>query len=336
AVGLAAEADRPEPVVDGMFRRRLPYAQMLPFVAFLTPDGAWITGYAGGTSVSSFSSHLTRAERALATWKAAQGARTQEPRPTTPPLPEVASSEEDACEECCKPTPRPPVRPENLAPPSVKPVPPRAPAPVARERTPAPVRQPEPIARRETPARRSAPAYPPPRLEGDPDARNVSVDGVTVLPPPRIVIRPPRPVHDSIAAPRPVAPAATTAATNFRRAEEAAGRDAWGEVLRLWRTSPNDPDLGALQLRAHEWAHERLAYAVRMVAESRYSEARRAVEAVQREMAGEPEAIDAARGLVAIQTAEELRHLNPEGTVAKVVRQNAYEEMRGTRWACLF
>ena len=54
AVGLAAECDRPEQTIQLMFRRHLASANMLPFVAFLTADGDYITGFAGSSSVDRF------------------------------------------------------------------------------------------------------------------------------------------------------------------------------------------------------------------------------------------------------------------------------------------
>ena len=69
AVGLAAECDRPEPAVQAVFDRHLRNAHMLPFAAFLTPDGQWVTGFAGCGRVESFLGHLamTVAARAFFT-----------------------------------------------------------------------------------------------------------------------------------------------------------------------------------------------------------------------------------------------------------------------------
>ena len=97
-----------------------------------------------------------------------------------------------------------------------------------------------------------------------------------------------------------------------------------------------DPRLDALRRQAHAWAQGELEAAVQALAEERYEEALAAVKDVLLKMQGEPEAIDAESGLVAIRTMLELRFLNAEGPVAPVVRQNTYEELRGTRWASLF
>ena len=107
-------------------------------------------------------------------------------------------------------------------------------------------------------------------------------------------------------------------------------------MLTLCAKAPADPRLGRLINRARDWANERLDTAVDAVASERYADALAAVEEVLLEMRGQPESIDAARGLNAIKTLLELRHLNPNGETAKVLRRKAYEDMWGTRWARLF
>jgi hypothetical protein len=64
-VGLAAECDRPERAVAQLFRTHLRGARALPFVAFITPDGRWITGWSGGIATAEAADHLDIAERAL-------------------------------------------------------------------------------------------------------------------------------------------------------------------------------------------------------------------------------------------------------------------------------
>jgi hypothetical protein len=47
AIGLAADCDAPEESVEALMQANLAGATGLPFVGFLTPDGAWIDGYSG-------------------------------------------------------------------------------------------------------------------------------------------------------------------------------------------------------------------------------------------------------------------------------------------------
>ncbi len=61
-VGLAADCDEPDPRVVGVFDANLPNARLLPFVAFLTPDLRWITGWAGAATVAEVADHLAKAE----------------------------------------------------------------------------------------------------------------------------------------------------------------------------------------------------------------------------------------------------------------------------------
>ncbi len=63
AVGLAANCDHPEREVVRLFRRHLKGARTLPFVAFITPDGRWVTGWAGGINVNRLRRHLDVAEQ---------------------------------------------------------------------------------------------------------------------------------------------------------------------------------------------------------------------------------------------------------------------------------
>jgi hypothetical protein len=162
------------------------------------------------------------------------------------------------------------------------------------------------------------------------------------LPPPQIIINPPVKVRrEQVLSPpprsRPVARARRAPAGGVHaEVGEAARRGDWGTVLRLTDEVSGDPRLDALRREAHVWAQGALDAAVRALAEERYEEALAAVKDVLMKMQGEPEAVDAESGLVAIRTMLELRFLNAEGPVAPVVRQNTYEELRGTRWASLF
>jgi len=83
AIGLAADCDRPERSVWQLFRTNLPGARLLPFAAFITPDGQWITGWYGSKSVSSVSASLAQAERRVRAMRApARKPRSRRPAST--------------------------------------------------------------------------------------------------------------------------------------------------------------------------------------------------------------------------------------------------------------
>lgn len=62
AVGLASDCDAPESDVAAILHANLPGATGLPFVAFLTADGAWVAGYSGSKDVTAFVKFLADAE----------------------------------------------------------------------------------------------------------------------------------------------------------------------------------------------------------------------------------------------------------------------------------
>jgi hypothetical protein len=379
AVGLVAECDRPEPAVRSLFRRHLQNARMLPFVAFVTPDGRWVTGYAGHTTVSQFSRHLALAERALQRVEAPKApARTRvykpacppKPAPTPPPTPSDCrplTSDGGACPdgECdAEHDPHIKFRPPPIftsrqrcrpCPPQTPPEPDPSPSePVADAPKPGFGRFPSPCPLPDAPTSADLAERPPAAPAHARRVASGSPDGAPqrALPAPKV--RPSRPypgarrrpmtgygdpdgepgrvpVHERFASPTQSAREAALAA---------AERGAWGEVIRHTRVGARtDPDLRVLNHRAHAWAHGQLASAVRSLREQRYADASRAIAAVQRAMQGEPEAIDANRGAEAIelmQDMQDLQHLSEESAVRRVVRRNAYEKMRGSRWAPLF
>ncbi len=210
----------------------------------------------------------------------------------------------------------------------------------------------------------------PPALVGSPDAVAIAPgmgepgsDGCCApprraprtgpLPAPRIVISPPVKIargSPGLGRAQPgtsrAQPVARTGSSPSRgrssqaltrdEARRAADRSEWADVLLAAASAPDDEVLRDLVDRANRWAHERLASAALDIREGRYDEGLAAVEAVLVQMGGQPVAVDANRGLGAIQTLLELRHLNPDGAVAKTVRRNAQAEYRGTRWSSLF
>jgi len=93
-VGLAADCDEPDPRIEALFRRAMPDASMLPFVAIVTPDLQFVTGWQGGIGADEVVRHLDTAATAQRALKARaveapcpsapRGALTVEARPTPP------------------------------------------------------------------------------------------------------------------------------------------------------------------------------------------------------------------------------------------------------------
>ncbi len=134
AVGLAVDADHPEAFIDALRRRELPHEVMLPMTAFLTPEGAWITGASGALDVHGFLVHLARAESALARRPAPRPSlsRGSAPLPRAPTAtlapPIVRRSASAAPATAASPAPPAP----RLVGPGPAPPAPPAPAPVPR------------------------------------------------------------------------------------------------------------------------------------------------------------------------------------------------------------
>jgi hypothetical protein len=121
------------------------------------------------------------------------------------------------------------------------------------------------------------------------------------------------------------------------KAEEAARRGAWGEVVRLCRQAGHaDPVMAEMKARARGWARGRLDSAVLAAREQKFAEARALAEEVRHAMQGETEANDAARGLHAIDRASAIGVMDRDSTEFQQARSKAIEESRGTRWAQIF
>ena len=63
AVGLAADCDSPEADVRALMTENLKNANILPFVGFITPQGKWVGGYAGGSDEARFLKVLDEVEK---------------------------------------------------------------------------------------------------------------------------------------------------------------------------------------------------------------------------------------------------------------------------------
>ncbi len=154
--------------------------------------------------------------------------------------------------------------------------------------------------------------------------------------------RPPTAPATTPAAPAPRATGAEPEAgpgagsTRVARAQEAANAGRWGEVLRLCGGA-SEGRLAVLAAAAHRWSQDELERGLRQVLAGRHDEALRTLRAVESEMAGDADALDAARGIDALHTVRDLRRLSdPSGPLATALRRNKYEELRGSRWARLF
>lgn len=77
-VGLAADCDEPEPKVAAIFCANLPGAFLLPFVAVLSPDLEWVTGWSGGKSAEEVGMHLDRGEAFRRSARVAEAKRAAE------------------------------------------------------------------------------------------------------------------------------------------------------------------------------------------------------------------------------------------------------------------
>lgn len=437
AVGLAAECDTPERAVWQLFRTHMPKGRMLPFAAFVTADGQWITGWYGRKSVREVSAYLASAERFVRTMRRAPSARRSAsrsasrsaprsaPRPTArrvakaptaprsvkrkviaqkPEIREVpapaprstskSAVRRDPCadasdESCpggnCKPPsfdlpclPNPFKLLAGGCKPACKPVcppasPPRCPPtkgqvvaktngyggfPPPKPRIDAPRKllaggSPDGEPTRGTdntippPA---APAVPPTAAAAAGIALPPAVLPPAVLPPAALRTVPlaptgALPTSRDIGSPdgqgspdgKPAVRSAEELRVAERRAKIAALRGDWAAVLQLTRGSTKaQKGLHALNLQAHRWAHDRLAYAVRAVKDGQFVAARNAVAEVKLAMRGEAEAVDAARGGEAIELMRDLDFLAAKSPVRRTVRKTAFEKMRGTRWAPLF
>ncbi len=411
AVGLAAECDKPERAVWQLFRTHMPKGRMLPFAAFVTADGQWITGWYGHKSVREVSAYLASAERIVRTLRRAPAARRTARKTTRGTTPKRSPSVRRAAKAPTAPPPR--KRRVIAKKPEIREVPAPAPRNTAKRAV-----QRDPCADASddccpggnckppsfdlpclpNPFKLLAggckPACPPPSPQKCPPAQGkviAKTDGYGGFPPPKPRIDAPRkllangspdgePAHGTDnkvpppAAPAvpPTAAAAAGAALPMpavrrvplapsgalpssrdlgapavrsaeelrvaeRRAKIAAVRGDWAAVLQLTRGSTKaQKGLHALNLRAHRWAHDRLAYAVRAVRDGQFVLARNAVSEVKLAMRGEAEAVDAARGSEAIELMRDLDFLAAKSPVRRTVRKTAFEKMRGTRWAPLF
>lgn len=64
-VGLASDCDEPDPRVQAIFTDAMPGATRLPFVAIVTPDLRFVTGWDGGIGADEVVRHLDRCQGAL-------------------------------------------------------------------------------------------------------------------------------------------------------------------------------------------------------------------------------------------------------------------------------
>ncbi len=331
AVGLAADCDQPEPFLARLFQREQPSARMLPLVAFLTPDGGYVTGFSGGCDADRLLAHVRHAEAMLP----ARADPVPAPEPHVVPRvrPRLPVPAVDPSLHASTPT--------RSATPAPAPVPAVRPTPAVRGEL---ASRDETLVRRPTRDDVAPPAIP--ALTGSPDGSDATESGCGLpahfhrppgpLPPPQVRLVGPTKVTAPRTRERSRSPAPRATPVARPDVRDLAARGAWRDVLKLSATSPDDPELRHLTTRAHEWANTRLDEAAAAAKEARFKDALEAIEQVIDQMPGEPEYVDGARGLTAIKTLLELRFLNADGEVAHAVRERARDDLRGTRWVTLF
>jgi len=285
-VGLAAECDNPDPRVEALFAKWLPTATILPFCALVTADMRWVDGWAGLIGADDCARRVTVAEPVCARWRALAAATapcasrggnpTAAARPPAPPAfsaptaPLVSSRPTPAARPSNPPAPakRLPTAPTlSLGGPADgsdgcgdeggdmeceggvcrivrRPVPPQAPVPA-----PAPLAQtPPPPA--PAPARLAQAA-----LTAAPAAK--VAEAPATAPPAGLAIAPTAPRQARASA---VTEADRTAAREIlARAVSAAGRGAYGDVIRLHADAARLPVIAEplvwndLHSRAEAW-----------------------------------------------------------------------------------
>ena len=381
AIGLAAECDRPEAAVAELFQRNLRNASMLPFCAFVTPRGRWITGWGGYTTATQMQGYLNQAEarHRMIFFRRPAPTLTPEraaPTPATVPKPVTAPQQPshgysdaeleadnaqapcvgDGCQggSCTPPSVGEEGADGRCAAPGLgagfldevrrlfgsgkncEPCQPTdcSPAPIPTPGSPS-----EAEMASQPGATGDAAEFPPPSPRAEEPRRRLA--SARALPRPQV-----RPALAPVPSAMPYGDPDGSSDEQEQRAprspdqmlaETAAKRSDWINVLRLTRdASSSQQGLRALNRQAHAWAHGRLAYAVRAVRAKRYEEAQRAMDEVGLTMKGEPESVDADRGLEAIEHMRDMTVLPEESPLRLTVRKTAYEKMRGTRWAPLF
>ncbi len=124
--------------------------------------------------------------------------------------------------------------------------------------------------------------------------------------------------------------------TPHARAKQAARRGDWGEVASIGREQPGNVRVQSVARRAHNWAEDGLRGAYTLMRRGRLEDARSKLAEVRKAMRGQPQAIEATRGLHAIEMIQELSFLNSGSPVYRAVLRTSREEFADTRWANLF
>lgn len=338
AVGYADDCDSPDPRTWAMFGRFLPNAVMLPLVGFVTPDLQWVTGWSGFADPQTVAGHLSRAESVLATRRAEGRARDDIARRAEEERRRKSEEEQRA---------RKAIEEREAAASRAKVVVPPAPAPVASKPapTPPPAACSEADAEDEEdpckdgscalpgmfgkPLASPAPAAPPAPPVAAPKPPVVEPRPFAAMPPAAVVT--------------PLPPPARRTPTVVERARTAAALGRWGELARLGdegRTLPKGSDREEVDLlaqRAHGWALDTMAAAVVAAEEHRYADAIGLLERVRREMADRPVAVDAERGVSAVERLAAIDgSYSARARDAETMRRAAYADFRGSRWASLF
>lgn len=175
--------------------------------------------------------------------------------------------------------------------------------------------------------------------------RRVRAGSPTDLPPPIVrvasaprVVRAPERSTSSQRAARPQADEAEDATSQARRAllakvEVAIDGGAWAEVLAL---ADGVPGLERAVEAAHRHANDQLGAALTAMQQGDRAGARKLLDEIADDFTGHPAGVDAVRGLQALERVADLAVLRSDSPLTKALRKNAFESMRGSRWARLF
>lgn len=297
-VGLAAECDTPDPRVEALFARWLPTASILPFCALVTADLRWVDGWAGLIGTSDCLRRVAAAEPVCARWRAvaaataptcARSGKGAVVVPPPAPPPSSATGAARPVTSATPPAPAPLGRPAPFVSPTLAPPAPSAPEPSLDGGLGAPdeagcdgedgemeckggtcrlVRR--------APA---APAEAPDAVESEPlaapeAAQPLATAGEPAAPAEAPADAPPMGLAIAPTAPRQTMAHAPTGADwavareILARAVSAAGRDAYGEVIRLHGEAARLPVVAEpmvwndLHARAEAWIRGRVAATV--------------------------------------------------------------------------
>lgn len=113
-IGLAADCDDPDPRVEAVFRREMPDASLLPFVAVVSPDLEYVTGWQGSMDVDGCCGQLAKVEAWRASAAAKRACPSRRPVPVAPPS-ATTSPAADVAPSAIATRPTPPAAPAGMS-----------------------------------------------------------------------------------------------------------------------------------------------------------------------------------------------------------------------------